>query len=195
MHDIADYKSDEKMLLPDVTLLALNLMNQHGLIEAGWHFEFDRSKLRLGCCKHSKKIISLSRILTPGQTKASIVNTLLHEIAHCLVGPGKGHNAVWKAKAKEIGCTGDRCSAATGDKVEYRWYAVCDHCDLRVGMHRAPNRVRSCHKCSPWGFDTNRLLSWEQNGKTAEVTDMPFRFQQEWQSIQERYLMQYHRPA
>lgn len=179
------YNDTDTMLLPDVTMLALNLMNEHGLIEQGWNFSFDRAKSRLGCCRYGKKLITMSSIVTPGQTKASIKNTLLHEIAHALVGPGHGHGPVWKAKAKSIGCTGDRCSAIDTPQ-EHRWYAVCTNCDLRVGMHRAPNRVRSCFQCSPWGFDTNRLMTWEQWGKVATVDEMPIKFQQEWNRIQRR---------
>ena len=33
-----------------------------------------------------------------------VKNTLLHEIAHALVGPGHRHNRVWRQKAREIGC-------------------------------------------------------------------------------------------
>ena len=34
-----------------------------------------------------------------------IRDTILHEIAHALVGPCHGHDAVWRQKAREIGCT------------------------------------------------------------------------------------------
>ena len=35
-----------------------------------------------------------------------IIDTVLHEIAHAIVGPGQGHNLIWKKKAIEIGCSG-----------------------------------------------------------------------------------------
>ena len=44
---------------------------------------------------------------------AEIEDTLLHEIAHALVGRRHHHDAVWRAKAREIGCTGQRCHSVS----------------------------------------------------------------------------------
>ena len=38
----------------------------------------------------------------------AMTESLLHEIAHALVGRKHNHDAEWKAKAREIGCTGER---------------------------------------------------------------------------------------
>jgi hypothetical protein len=38
-----------------------------------------------------------------------IVDTILHEIAHALVGPRHGHDTVWKAKCTDIGARPERC--------------------------------------------------------------------------------------
>jgi SNF2 family DNA or RNA helicase len=35
---------------------------------------------------------------------AELINTIRHEVAHAIVGPGHGHNEVWADKAREIGC-------------------------------------------------------------------------------------------
>lgn len=177
---------NDTMNFTDINTLAIALMRQHGLIDQGWHFEFDRAKSRLGACHHGKKKITLSSIISPGQSRARIVNTILHEIAHALVGHKAAHGPMWKAKALEIGCDGERCGEVEAFKPEFRWYAVCDKCDLRVGIHRAPNRVRSCFQCAPWGFSTDHLMSWEQFGQRMEPHQMPTRYQQEWNRIQLR---------
>ena len=36
-------------------------------------------------------------------TWSDIRDTLLHEIAHAIVGPGHGHDAVWQTAARRIG--------------------------------------------------------------------------------------------
>ena len=51
----------------------------------------------------------------PGQLRAASVlgdirDTLLHEIARAIVGPGHAHDAVWRTAARRIGCTAKRCS-------------------------------------------------------------------------------------
>ena len=38
-------------------------------------------------------------------------DTILHEIAHALVGPGHGHDAVWKAKCVEVGAKPEAAAA------------------------------------------------------------------------------------
>jgi hypothetical protein len=38
--------------------------------------------------------------------RSEILDTILHEIAHALVGHKEAHGPVWVAKAKEIGCSG-----------------------------------------------------------------------------------------
>ena len=52
-----------------------------------------------------------------------ITDTILHEIAHALVGPRHGHNAIWRQKAREIGCTAMRCHNLTFSAA--KWMMMC----------------------------------------------------------------------
>ena len=54
-----------------------------------------------------------------------VLDTILHEIAHALVGPQHGHDAVWRAKAREIGCTGERCVSSDSPRVPGDWVGRC----------------------------------------------------------------------
>jgi len=90
--------------------LARNLMNEHGLRE--WSFKFDRAKRRAGCCKHSRKTITLSPHYVERNDYEEVKDTILHEIAHALVGHKHHHNWVWRAKAREIGAKPQRCTQA-----------------------------------------------------------------------------------
>ena len=91
------------MNLEKAEYLALNKMAEHGLRE--WDFKWSNAKTIYGQCDYTKRTIILSKILTSIVSEAHVLDTILHEIAHALVGPGNNHNHIWKAKAKELGCT------------------------------------------------------------------------------------------
>lgn len=108
------------------TALAESLMARHGLTDTGWTFQMDGALDRLGNCQYGPKVISMGAAYVESAEAADVRDTLLHEIAHALVGPfvlklngsvirdrrGRavktGHNWHWKVKAREIGCTGQR---------------------------------------------------------------------------------------
>lgn len=103
------------MKLNQAENLALQLMEQHHLLQKGWTFKFDSAKARLGKCNYTAKVISISRYMTEADTTGDTVSqTLLHEIAHAILpiydqrGVKIGHGPIWKAKAASIGYTGKR---------------------------------------------------------------------------------------
>lgn len=132
------------MQLDEAKDLALNLMAKHGLIESGWSFRFDNAKRRFGCCFYRKRVISLSKELTEIREESNVRNTILHEIAHALVGYGHGHSSVWKKKAIEIGCNGQRCS--NDATLKGKWVGVCPAGHVHY-KHRRPQGKRSCALC------------------------------------------------
>jgi predicted SprT family Zn-dependent metalloprotease len=89
--------------------LALSLLAEHKLIEAGWSFYFDRSVRRFGSCQFGRKAITLSRTLTELNDEAEVRDTVLHEIAHALAGPRVGHSYRWRILARSIGARPERC--------------------------------------------------------------------------------------
>lgn len=132
--------------------LAYKHMYAHGLISKGWRFVWDNAVCRFGQCRHRRKEISLSRHLTPLSPNAE--DTILHEIAHALVGRGHGHDHVWRAKAIEIGCNGQRC----GKNVDFqgKYIAICPDCGHVHYKHRNPRgRVYGCY-CTKGKFFVNR---------------------------------------
>jgi len=131
----------------EVRNLALELMARHGL--EGWTFAFNRRKRALGLCRFATRAIELSSYLVDGNSKEEVRDTILHEIAHALVGPGHGHDVVWKAKCVEVGAQPVRCGDA--DMPEGRWKASCPSCGLAFSRHRRPKRLRGwcCRTCGP----------------------------------------------
>jgi len=141
------------------------LMKQHGLIERGWSFEFDNAKSRYGSCKHISKRITLSQYMLPHMKDEDIVDTILHEIAHALVGRGHGHNNVWRYKALEIGCRGKRCSDKIIDysKLQYKYTGTCNN-GHTTNRHKFTKNAEncSCAQCSN-KYNPEFKFKWVQN--------------------------------
>ena len=136
------------MELSDVQLLADRLLNEHELFEKGWSFIFDRAKRRAGSCKFSKKEITLAKAYAEQVDFKEIKNTILHEIAHALVGPKHGHNEIWKQKALEIGCDAERCHYVVFSKPRYK--LTCTNRCFEVARYRVSKKIlqsRICSKC------------------------------------------------
>ena len=108
------------------------LFAEHGL--TGWRLTLDHAKRRAGQCDYKNKTISLSRHYVKYADEDHIKDTILHEIAHALVGPRHGHNAVWRQKAREIGCSAMRCHNLTFSQA--RWMMVCPDGCFAVERHR-----------------------------------------------------------
>ena len=154
------------MNLQEAKTLAITLMDKHGLLDSGWYFEFDNAKRRFGCCKFRTKRITLSRPLVSLNVESEVKDTILHEIAHALVGHLHGHDSVWRRKALEIGCNGERCySSAEVIKPESKYIAKCGGCGKVYAKHkRARAGVRSsCGKCSGGRYNDTYRLDWVAN--------------------------------
>lgn len=139
------------MTTTKVTSLAIELMHQHGLVRNGWTFHIDRAKRRCGCCYFHRRRISISRfyIQDPCVSDQDIQNTILHEIAHALVGYEAGHGPVWVEKAKSIGCDGKRCNTAwMGVPAKFNITCACgDICRWRHRVHKYYKHV-ACSNCN-----------------------------------------------
>lgn len=146
--------------------LAVSLLRQHGLHE--WTFRFDHARRRFGACRYAQKAITLSRHLTFLNGDEQVRDTILHEIAHALAGPRHGHDAVWRATARRIGCSGQRCSSADAPRVEGDWVGTCA-AGHRITRHRRPERPGSCRTCSPT-FSAEHLFTWTYRGQPAAMT-------------------------
>ena len=109
----------------------------------GWTFAYSYSKRRLGVCKYHSKRIEISAYLAMARPQ-DVMNTLLHEIAHAIVGHAEGHGPVWVNKALELGCDGRRCSEDMG--VERTYKGKCSVCGKVVGRFKRPRAGRYFHK-------------------------------------------------
>ena len=127
-------------------------MSKHGLIKNGWTFKFNNRKRTLGVTKHGRtKSIELSRDMVNNMPADVVNNTILHEVAHALVGPRHGHDSVWKAMAIKIGCNGSRLGPRF--KVSYKHQYKCSTpgCTAKWNFHALTQKrkdILAGHNCS-----------------------------------------------
>lgn len=147
--------------------LAKQLVADHGLDQFGWKAVLDtRAVTRAGQCRYSVKEIGISYRWVAMNDEKHVRNTILHEIAHALVGAEHGHDWVWKQKARQIGCTGDRCTSPEAKKVPGKYRAVCPNCGHVHYRHRASKRMNDYACAAPgcYGPKMQRALTFSQVG-------------------------------
>jgi len=150
------------MNLDDARVLAELHMEAHGLLAKGWHFRFDRAIKRFGYCHEGRKLISMSASMVLLNVEKEVENTILHEVAHALVGCRWGHCAAWAGMAAKLGARPEACwKASDGIRCRYRWEALCPGCkEVRDRRMRPPPRIQSCSKCSGGKFNPEFRLQW-----------------------------------
>lgn len=145
--------------LPQVAELAEDLLAQHrgrGGLSQGWQFGFDLAPARAGVCNYTEQRIRLSVTYCLKASRAEIADTVLHEIAHAIVGHRHHHDAVWKAKAREIGCQGERCHRVPHTAARWVGRCGCGQEWFRHKLQRKMRRNRICVKC-------RGVITWQHN--------------------------------
>lgn len=160
------------------------LMDKHGLVN--WRVKFVNSHSFAGMCipsfEHSDPSRSFGRIELSWNffevfSDYDKIDTILHEIAHALVPSPKKklsngrtryshHGPEWKAKAKEIGCSGERCVREGANRPKAKYTGVCPngHESRRQRLTWNAKHNLSCGKCQPKTYDPRYMFDWYENG-------------------------------
>jgi len=149
--------------LGDAFAMAEYLLEVHGLDD--WEVSYDNAKRRAGICKFGERTLGLSAPLTAVHSEADVRDTILHEIAHALVGPRHGHDAHWRRVAMSIGSSGERCAPADAPSAPAAWLGTCPG-GHTLDRHRRPERVLTCGLCSST-FDLAHVYTWTHHGRPA----------------------------
>lgn len=161
------YKSEGK-------LLALLHMEEHGLFNEGWHFEFENCKSSLGRCHYMEQKITLSEWYVELNEESDVEDTILHEIAHALSfirygAKGRGHGKLWKQVCVEIGATPSRLHKGILEYPDNHHKYVDDCiCGTTYKMHRLRKRAKyRCPKCQQPLFNSKAKIAWLSARETA----------------------------
>jgi predicted SprT family Zn-dependent metalloprotease len=122
--------------------LAVNTMDKHGMFVKGWSLEWDNAKNRFGQCRFASKLITISSVLTELNSEADVLDTILHEIAHALVGPEHDHDWTWKMVAKQIGAKPERCFGREIAQPPAKYIGICQDCGYEARRYRMSKRVK-----------------------------------------------------
>jgi predicted SprT family Zn-dependent metalloprotease len=135
------------MILSEAKELASLYIQQYA---PDYTFRFGKGVYQFGSCNYTKRTISLSSRLTEVNDFNRVEKTIIHEIAHAIVGPGHGHNSTWEKKCLELGGNGrqhwteqDTVSAQT------KYTLTCPKCGGSHGRERNTKRTRTsaCSRC------------------------------------------------
>lgn len=149
----------QSMNLTQAHKMIADEMRKHGLLADGWTWKWDRATRRMGQCSYGDRRLSFSRALFSRNNEARCRDTVLHEIAHALVGPGYGHGPVFMAKCREIGAEARASySEATTTTVPAKYIGTCGCGPVHKRMKRtkAMNSNRVCARCE-------QSVSWRVN--------------------------------
>lgn len=136
------------MELCEAQHLAHSLMFEHGL--QGWTYATNRRKKTLGLCFSKLKRIELSVNFIIHNPAPIVKETILHEIAHAIVGTEHGHDSVWKDMAERVGASPCRTTRNV-TMPPGKWQATCRGCGILFSRHRRPKYPtgNSCRRCGP----------------------------------------------
>ena len=116
-------------------------------------FKFGKTKNRLGLCSYRKKIIELSKYYVELNPEQSVMDTILHEIAHAKVGCGNGHNRTWKNMAIKLGANPRSTKKAITPKKTV--IGECVNCGAKWERYNMPKRSYHHNKC---GLEKGKVI-------------------------------------
>mgnify|MGYP000882784653 FL=1 len=144
--------------LDQIWKTARTLMDRWSLEDWGLYLSAHRSNY--GSCYHHRKTIALSAVILPTVEPSEVIDTILHEIAHALVGSGvQDHGIEWKRMAVKVGAT-PRAQGPTWVDPEPKWLGLCRH-----GKSHKRERLTKRLACSCDGptWKAENLIDWFKN--------------------------------
>ena len=156
------------MDLQRLVLVAAQELIAHNL--TGWTFTFGDSKRRLGACKYKFKRIEIAEYYAANSPEEHVLDTLRHEIAHALAGPGAGHGPEWRVIAVKIGAKPVACDHSEEAVVKPGdWQAHCPGCQRTHQRYKRPPSLTGYRCACP----AKSPITYEYKGDPAYKPFVP----------------------
>lgn len=147
----------------EVRHLARLLMNRFSLSE--WKLKIGNAKRQYGSCRYGTMTITISGTLAAINPPEETEDTILHEIAHALAGPGAGHGPIWQEWCRRLGAKPVRCH--TAELPERPVIGTCTHCGHVYKRYRLPKYRAACSDCcnkhNAGRYSADFLIDWKRN--------------------------------
>jgi hypothetical protein len=107
---VLQYRNGDEERLLRCRRECIKQMKKHKLMvgKDPWQFEWSYAKTQLGHCDPNDKAIRLSKYWMLSIRWGECLDTILHEIAHAIVGCENGHNSIWQKTCIKIGAKPNR---------------------------------------------------------------------------------------
>ncbi len=148
-----------------VTQLMRKHMDNNGLQD--WKIGFKRSKNILATCYYDKKEIRIAKWYYEMNDCKAITRTILHEIAHALLGWGFGHSIAWVHKCRQIGL---KNPSQYADREKHnspapKYAGSCGTHNFRAERKRKRNGICSlCRTKIEWTDSNGRKVDFDLTG-------------------------------
>ena len=146
-------------------------------ITRSWRVDWYIDNVSAGKCEHVLKQICFNKLWVLLNSKAHALDTILHEVAHALVGPDAGHNSIWRSRFMQLGGSGmihakENSAFAYMAKLDKQF--IPDYYTLRYSPNREIQNLITVRDGRVSVVDNGVQYDWYRNGKT-DLTILSFK--------------------
>ncbi len=121
-------------------IMAKKLMTDHGL--SGWRFFFSSECQEAGLTWFENRVIEFSKIYFKRNNTRWCKDTVLHEIAHVIIGLEHLHDGVWKAMCCMIGATPHEFMEDSSIKSVHPKFKKLDRPDRELKLPKNKSKIK-----------------------------------------------------